>query len=43
MRAIDRGVIKTVRTGDDEAGLGPAAIGLDFWGASDDLSNHALE
>lgn len=39
MRAINRSIIETVRTGDDEAGFGPAAVWLDFWSASDDLSD----
>ena len=38
MRAADGSVIEAVRTGDDDAGFGPAAIWLEFWGASDDLS-----
>lgn len=38
MRAADWSVIETVRTGDDDAGFGPATIWFEFWGASDDLS-----
>ncbi len=37
MQATTRGVIETVRTGDYDAGFGPAPIRFEFWGASDDL------
>lgn len=37
MRAANRSGCKIVRTGNDKAGFGPAAILLELWGASDDL------
>ena len=37
MRAADGSVVESVGGGDDDAGFGPAAIGVEFGGASDDL------